>query len=203
MSLKDRFKKVGILFQVEERLEGKKIELEEKKFEVREIEETLSKKRAELESLRNEVIELRDFINSNFMKEFDEYDYKVDIANCYVIGLNGKMYIVSVSHDDNIRNIFSIITGYLHIETYKYYDVLNPENSKKQQYKCIHEFEVSHDDYGALETIIYGKLPDYQTHILELYPELVVFPDGKVPNTYLKKIYYEVNDLGNKQMIKK
>ena len=47
-----------------------------------------------------------------------------------------------------------------------------------------------------------GDKLDYEEHILEVYPELANFVNDMVPNAYLKKIYYEINDLSSKKLTK-
>lgn len=207
MSFKERYRKVGIYFQVEEKLENKKLELEEaeiqlekKKAELEEFSRKISLKKAELQSLKTEVIELKDFINQNFKEEFKEYDYKIDITNCYIIGLHGKKYIALRKHSTERSDWCTPATGHYNVEFYSYYDVLNI-NGNKYKYLCGYRY--GHDDYNCFAPRIVGQKPDYEERILEAYPELSIFVDNKVPNTYLKKIYYEVNDLGNKELIKR
>lgn len=201
MVFKEKYRKVGIYLQVEKKLENKNLELEEveikletKKSELEQINEKISVKKSELESLKTEIIELKDFINQNFKEEFKECDYKVDITNCYIIGLYGKKYIALRK-----QNVYTLANGYFNVEIYRYYDVLNI-NSNKYKYLC--EYRCGNDCYNYFSPTIVGQKPNYEEHILRVYPELSIFLDNKVPNTYLKKIYYEVNDLGNKKHIK-
>lgn len=208
MRFKEKFRKVGIYFQVEEKLENKNLELEEveikletKKAELEEISKKISLKKAELESLKTEAIELKDFINQNFKDEFKEYDYKIDITDCYIIGFHGKKYITLKKHSVDRSDWYTLATGHYNVEIYRYYDALNVNINEKTS-KYLYEYRYGHDDNNHFPPKIIGQAPDYEEHILKVYPELSVFADNKVPNTYLKKIYYEVNDLGNKKLIK-
>lgn len=193
MGFKENYRKLGIYLQVEEKLKSKNFELEE-------INKKIFAKKSELESLKNEVIELKNFINQKFKEEFKEYDYKVDITNCYIIGLNGKKYIASRIHNVVRSNWYTLATGNYNIKKYKYYDVLNINDDNKCRYLCGYVY--GYDDNKILTPKIVGYKPEYEKHILEVYPELSVFADNRVPNTYLKKIYYEINDLGNKKLLK-
>ena len=155
-----------------------------------------------MQSLKIEVIELKDFINSKFKEEFKDYNYKVNITHCYIISINGKKYISLRNCQINKSDWFTLAAGHYNVKTYRYYDALSLDENGK--YKCLHEYKRGYFDnrgYGA-ERIINEK-PDYEVHILEIYPELCVFVDNYVPDTYLKKIYYEINDLGGKNLIKK
>lgn len=192
MEFKENYRKLGIYLQVEEKLKSKNFELEE-------IDKKILAKKSELESLKNEVIELKDFINQKFKEEFKEYDYKVDITNCYIIGVHGKKYIAIRIHNVVRSNWYTLATGNYNIKNYKYYDVLNV-NDSKCRYLCGYVY--GYDDNNFLSPKIKGQKPDYEEHILEVYPELSAFYDNRVPNTYLKKIYYEINDLGNKKLLK-
>lgn len=208
MGLKEKWKKVGIYLQVEEKLETKNLELEEvekkletKKNELEEINKEISSKKAELESLKTEAIELKDFINQDFKEEFKEYDYKFDITDCYIISLHGKKYITLKETSVVRSDWYTLATGRYNIETYRYYDALNV-NIKEKTFRYLHEYSYGYDDIIYFPPEIIGQAPDYEEHILKVYPELRVFADNNVPNTYLKKIYYEINDLGNKKYIK-
>lgn len=164
-----------------------------------EIGEEISKKRSELELLKTECIELKDFINSKFKEEFLEYDYKVDITNCYIISIGGKKYIARRKHITERTNSYTLIGGTFILETYQYYDVLNVVDKK---FKYLGEYRCVHDNHNSFSSRFAGEKPDYEEHLLKFYPELAFFVDNKVPNTYLKKIYYEVNELGSKKLIK-
>jgi len=203
---KEKHRKVDIYFHVEEKLENKNLELEDveiklenKKAELEELNEKISLKKAELQSLKTEVIELKDFVNQNFMEEFKKYDYKVDITNCYIVGLHGKRYIAFKQHSVIRSDWYTLATGEYNVEIYRYYDVLNIKDHKC---KYLYEYRYGHDDNNYFPSKLIGQAPEYEEHILKVYPELSVFADNKVPNTYLKKIYYEVNDLGNNKLIK-
>lgn len=206
MKFKEQYRKVGIYLQIEEKLENKNLELEKveiklktKKSELEGINEKISEKKSELEALKTEIIELKDLINQNFKEELMDGDYKVDITNCYIIDLHGKKYITLRKHDVKRSDWYTLASGYYNVEIYRYYDALDINNNK---YKYLYEYRYGHDDNNCLAPKTIGQKPDYEEHILEVYPELSIFADNKVPNTYLKKIYYEVNDLGNKKLIK-
>lgn len=192
IGFKENYRNIGIYLQVEEKLKSKNFELEE-------IDKKISAKKSELESLKNEVIELKDFINQKFKEEFKEYDYKVDITNCYIIGVHGKKYIAIRIHNVVRSNWYTLANGNYNIKNYKYYDVLNVNDSKC---RYLFGYVYGYDDNKFLSLKIKGQKPDYEEHILEVYPELSAFYDNRVPNTYLKKIYYEINDLGNKKLLK-
>lgn len=217
MSIKDRFEKVELFFQVEEKLKEKNLELEEvkkelndkrieleteinsRKSELEKINEQISTKTSELSSLKTEVVDLRAFINQKFMEEFKEYDYKVDITNAYIISFHGKKYI-AIKYCDHVRSDRSTLaTGYYNVEIYSYYDVLNIKDNKS---RLILEYRYCYDDFHYFSSKTIGTPPDYEERLLEAYPELSIFADNQVPNTYLKKIYYEANELGNKKLIK-
>lgn len=206
MEFKERLEKVKLYYEVEEKLETKSEELESverklknKKRELEQISDNISKKKSELELLKIEVIELKDFIDEEFKEEFEKSDYYVNITNCYIIGLHGKKYIAFKNHSTKRGEFFDVATGYYYIEQYEYYDVLNVE---EHQYKLIHEYSYGHYEHGYFQPKTFGEKPDYEEHILEVYPELSRFVNNNVPNTYLKKIYFEINDLGNKKLVK-
>lgn len=220
MGFKENYRKLGIYLQVEEKLKNKNFELEEinkkisvkkseleeidekisvKKSELEEIDEKISSKKLELELLKNEVIELNDFINKKFKEDFKKCDYEVDIANCYIIGLHGKKYIALRKCNSVRSEWYTMATGHFNVKIYTYYDVLNIDDSK---YKYLCGYKYCYDDKNVFPPKIEGHKPEYEKHILEVYPELSAFYDNQVPNTYLKKIYYEINDLGNKKLLK-
>lgn len=210
MKLNERLKNIKLFFNIEKELQMELLQLEEIKQKITEnkddlkgIEEEIIKKKLELQSLKTEAIELKDFINSNFKDEFKDYDYKVNITDCYIISINGKKYISLRNHKTNKSDWYTIATGFYNVETYRYYDALNLDKNGK--YKYLYEYK-----YGYFDNRSYysgkrftNEKPNYEVHILEIYPELSIFVDNYVPNTYLEKIYYEVNDLGGKNLIKK
>lgn len=210
MKFKEKLKQIELFLNIEKELQEQSLQLEEfnkkiiqGKYELGKIKEDIIKKELELQSLKTESIELKDFINSNFEEEFKDYDYKVNIKNCYIISINGKKYISSRSRTTNTSDWYTLATGHYNVETYRYYDVLNLDENRK--YKHLYNYEHGYFDKNSYyngERFINEK-PDYEVHILELYPELSIFADDCVPNTYLKKIYYEVNNLGEKNLIKK
>lgn len=208
MKFKERLKKVKLFLNIEKELQVGSLQLEEiqqkiteNKNELKEVEEEVGKKKTKLQLLKTEIIELKDFINSKFKEDFKDCDYKVNIAQCYIISLNGKKYISLRSSDTRRCDFYTIATGFYNVATYRYYDALTLDEDGK--YKYLHEYRHGYCDNrcARFENIVNEK-PDYEVHILEIYPELRTFVDDYVPNTYLKKIYYEVNDLGEKRMIK-
>lgn len=170
--------------------------LKEKELELSEIDEKLSNKKKELELLKKESIELKDYINQNFMEEFKKCDYMVNIKNCYIIEYNGKKYI-SIREHETEHYEYRYTT--LHVEYYTYKDALDVKDMKCSY---LFEYRYSHDTQNMLPQKSFGYKPDYEEHILNVCPELSIFSDNKVPNTYLKKIYYEINELGNKTLKK-
>lgn len=199
MKISERLNKINILKNIEKILQQKQLELAQ-------IEQKICKKKSELyavsnklESLETEIKELEDFINSNFNQQFKECDYMVDITNCYIIEFNGKKYITLRSYDREETDLYTLATGRFIVDTYVYYDVLHIVN-KKYKLKKITEYIHGHDYYSNRIT---GKKPYYEQHILSVYPELIVYADNMVPNTHLKKIYYELNELGSKKLINK
>ena len=182
---------------VNNELSKKKKKLEEinnaislKNEELEEINSTISLKNEELASLKREIIELKDFINGKFCSEFNKnYDYKVDIRDCYIISLNGKKYITKRMYRDS-REYYTNFRHYA--ETFVYFDIFNI----KKEDKKVHYCRICLYTLGSYGTC-FGNKPEYEEHILNLYPELKMYTDGYVPNTHLKKIYYEINGLGN------
>lgn len=207
MKFYERLKKIKLFFNIEKEFQMASLELDEtekkitkNKNELKEIEKEIIQKKTELQSLKTEVIELKGFINSNFKEEFKDYDYKVNIKHCYIISINGKKYISLRNCNITRSDWYTIATGHYNVKTYKYYDALNLDENGK--YKYLYEYKTGYSDneYYSYERFV-NKKPDYETHILEIYPELSIFVDNYVPNTYLKKIYYEVNDLGSKSLV--
>lgn len=70
-----------------------------------------------------------------------------------------------------------VIWAYRH----EYFDALLRNDNGEFRYLCGYGFHS-------------GTMPEFEEHILKLYPELKVYCDGYVPVTHLKKIYYEMND---------
>lgn len=208
MKLKEKLEKVELFYNIDNELETKKQELREtgeelknRKQELQEIGEELKNRKLELQGLRTEIIELKDFINSNFEEEFKECDYRVNIKNCYIISLNGKKYIAIKTSETNETDLYTKIGGTYYITKHTYRDALNLDKNNKYKYiiEYVHGFFQSAPNFFSR---VDGDVPEYEEHILKVYPELSRFVDNYVPNTYLKKIYYEVNDLGNKKLIK-
>lgn len=207
MKFKERLKQIELFFNIEKELQEESLQLEkiqqkitQSKDKLNKIKEDIIKKELELQSLKTESIELKDFINFNFKEEFEDYDYKVDITHCYIISINGKKYISLRSHKIDKSDWYTLATGYYNVEIYRYFDTLSLDKNGK--YKYLYKYAHGFFDNNDLERFINEK-PDYEVHILNLYPELSIFVDNYVPNTYLKKIYYEVNDLSKKNLIKK
>lgn len=114
MKFKERLKNIKLFFNIEKELQMKLLQLEE-----------INKKKLELQSLKTETIELKDFINSNFKDEFKDYDYKVNIINCYIISINGKKYISVRSKETSKSDCYTLATGhYKYLYEYKcgYFD---------------------------------------------------------------------------------
>jgi len=194
MKLKDSFKILKNLCSLEKELESRNLELKE-------VEDELSKKRQELESLKTELVELKDFIHLKFKRELEKYDYEVNIKNCYIVSHNGKKYITVRIYSMNKTNVVTNGFGRYVIEKYEYFDALHVEEHK---YKFLFEYQYGHFLDNSSSFVKYdGHKPDYEEHILNVNPELSQFADDKVPNTYLQKIYYEINNLGTKKLIMK
>ncbi len=165
--------------------------LRESQEQLKEIEDSIALKNEELSSLKNEILELEYFINGKFNSEFKKNcDYTVNIKNCYVISLNGKKYVT-------IRNSYVTNTGVYYygsefrLNNYDYYDALSTyEQNGKKQLRKLCGYAVS------IRQVPIGIVPESEVHILQLCPELKMYEDGEVPNTHLKKIYYEINNLG-------
>lgn len=191
---KMKFKeKIQLYFKIEEQLIEKQQQLETadselliKEAKLEDVSSELKEKEEELKSLKNEVLELKDFINSKFNSEFcKNYDYALDIRNCYIISFQGKKYITIRMKKFKRTNLFDYIS-----RCYNYLDALSVINKRQFRYICGY----TQDVYSER---CYGEKPDYEEHILNLYPELKMYEDGLVPNTHLKKIYFEINNLGN------
>ncbi len=207
MKLKERLEKINTYINIEEKINNQKEETEklneeisQRKEEIQGLDQEISDKKALLESLKIEAEELKNFINESFTKEFLECDYTVDISNLYIIAFHNKKYICSRIHTTNASNWFTRATGRCYVEIYEYYDVLNVKDHK-YQLLCDYRYTHFEHDVGIPQKFV-GTEPDYEEHILNLYPELSNFANDRVPNTYLKKIYYEINDLGHKQLNK-
>ena len=199
MKLREILRRIKLLFTVEKELETNSLQLEEAEQKLEEVEQKLEDKKAELQSLKNEAIELRDFINSNFKEEFEDYDYRVKREKCYIISINGTKHIVTRTKIVE-KCDFSYYKGYYNLETYRYFNPLERDDNGKG--KSVYQYQYGYYDKEEYDPIHGGKKPEYEVPILEAYPELYAFLDGWIPNTYLKKIYYEINDLGQKELIK-
>lgn len=168
--------------------------LRESQEQLKEIDSSIALKNEELSSLKNEILELEDFINGKFNSEFKKNcDYTVNIKNCYVISLNGKKYITIRRFFEKDTGLYNYGFGTLYIYRYEYYDTLAtvPSKDGTASYKPLCYY-VEGSFFGKR----YGTIPESEEHILRLYPELKMYVDDNVPNTHLKKIYYEINNLG-------
>ena len=76
----------------------------------------------------------------------------------------------------------------------------NTNKENKFQYLFNYSYGCFSKDRSFMK--VDGEKPDSEVHILEVFPELSKFYDYLIPDTYLKKIYYEINDLGNKKLIR-
>lgn len=171
-----------------------KEELIESQEQLRKIESSIALKNEELSTLKNEILELEDFINGKFNSEFKKNcDYNVNIKNCYVISLNGKKYITIRRFFEQNAGLNSYGWGTIYIYHYEYYDTLSTVLSKdgKVGFKPLCHY--AEDSFFGKRG---GTIPESEEHILRLYPELKMYEDDYVPNTHLKKIYYEINNLG-------
>lgn len=175
-------------------------EKKEKKLKLDEIDKKISEKKSELESLKTEIMELKNFIDQKFESGEFKSDYNVDITDCYIIGVHGKKYITRKRHI--IERVPTYSNSY--VEIYKYSDLLNTYEDESGDLKCRNAcaFGIGYFDDPRRENFYMGVKPDYEKHILEVYPELAYFIDGMVPDAYLKKIYYEINDLSSKKLEK-
>ena len=208
MGFKEQMKKVNIYIHIEEKLRAKNLEfkktiekLNKKKDKLKNIEQKISSKIIVLEFLKTEIKELKNFINLKFKEEFPKYDYELDITNCYIISIHVKKYITLKTNNTTKSKWYTLATGFYNIKTYEYYDVLDVKD-KKYKYLCEYTYGYFDNDPHSKFSKIVGQKPEYEKHILEVYPELSIFLNNKVPNTYLQKIYYEINKLGNKKLIK-
>lgn len=217
MKLKERIEKIKLFFNIEKELHVKSSELEQinmlkielddeikrKKNEIEKLEDEINKNKKKIQLLKTESIELKYFINLNFQSQFKDFDYKVDITNCYIISINGKKYISLRTCSTDRSDYYTRATGYFVTETYRYYDVLSVDENRN--YKFLYKYTQGdfQKKYYSDSEVYINKKHDYEVHILEVYPELINFIDNYVPNNYLKKIYYEINELGEKRLTKK
>ena len=192
MKLKEKLEKINTYINIEEKIRKQKEETEklneeisQRKEEIQGLDKEISDKKVLLESLKIEAVELKNFMNESFTKEFPKWDYTVGIDNLYIIGLNNKKYICYRIHMTDVSEWSTLATGRCYVEIYKYYDVLN---MKDNEYKCLHGYQYTHFEHDCgISTKFSGEKPEYEEHILNLYPELSNFANDRVPNTYLKK----------------
>ena len=148
-----------------------------------------------VEDKKKELISLKKQIILTFQEEYPEYEYMVDITNCYIITLHNKKYITLRTMKREISNIYTRVTGNFIKDYYWYYDVLNREDS---QYSLLYTFQCVYAKYNNPFPIKYSApKPENEQHILECYPELKKFYNNQVPNTYLQKLYNEMNNIDN------
>lgn len=174
-------------------------EKKEKKLKLDKIDKKISEKKSELESLKTEIMELKNFIDQKFESGEFKSDYNVDITDCYIIGLHGKKYITR-----RVYNKENLPSEYSYIEDYIYYNLLNTYEDESGDTKCRYLCRrvIGHSYEWPYSKLTMGDKLDYEEHILEVYPELTNFVNDMVPNAYLKKIYYEINDLSSKKLTK-
>lgn len=212
MGFKEKCKKMDVYFKVEKELESTNTELETTKSELEtaksELEETnkkISIKKSELESLKTEIIELKDFIDQKFESGEFKSKYRVNITDCYIIGLHGKKYITIREAERKSEPCGkNFMFGIPVIEFYRYYDVLNTyeDGISKFNFSWLYSRGQWYYSFCPNESLRTFNTLDYEKHILDVYPELTNFADDMVPVAYLKKIYYEINNLGSKKLIK-
>ena len=173
----------------------------EKIRELKSIDQKINEKRSELESLKEETERLQSFLISKFQEEFKEFDYEVDITDCYVIELNGKKHIALKQFETKIAWYCNMGGRNLH-DISSYYDVLDMENGN---FKKIYEWKYAHWDYEDYSSGPWyeGVIPEYEEHILTVFPELKFFKNNKVPNTYLQKMAYELNNSESRKINQK
>ena len=83
----------------------------------------------------------------------------------------------------------------VYLETYIYYDVFSTYEKNGNRYpRKLYRYSIVRglDPF----TKFIGTKPESEVHILQLCPELKMYEGGEVPNTHLKKLYYEINNLG-------
>ena len=216
MGFKEKCKKVDVYFKVEKELESTNTELESAKSELEtaksELEETnkkISIKKSELKSLKTEIIELKNFIDQKFESGDLKSNHAIRITNCYIIGLNGKKYITIRRLERSLlpgdfKGLPYNIKGIPTVEIYYYDDALNickNKKSGKSEFKRLYTRTQSYYNITK-ELITVSNDLNYEKHILEVYPELANFVNDMVPDAYLKKIYYEINNLSSKKLVK-
>ena len=216
MGFREKCKKMDVYFKVEKELESTNTELETAKSELEtaksELEETnkkISIKKSELKSLKTEIIELKNFIDQKFESGDLKSDHAIRITNCYIIGLNGKKYITIRRFKrsflpGDFKGLPYNIKGIPTVEFYDYYDALNickNKKSGKSEFKWLYTRTQSYYSNNK-ELITVSNDLNYEKHILDVYPELANFVNDMVPDAYLKKIYYEINNLSSKKLVK-
>ena len=158
-----------------------KEELVEKSTQLADISSEISSKKEELDYLKKESLELKDFINGKINSEFYENcNSSINMKDCYVISLDGKKYI-SLKRSNYGVGGYSHMDGVIWAYKHEYFDALLRNDNGEFRYLCGYGFHS-------------GTMPEFEEHILKLYPELKVYCDGYVPVAHLRKIYYEIND---------
>lgn len=113
--------------------------------------------------------------------------------------MHGKKYITR-----RVYNKENLPSEYSYIEDYIYYNLLNTYEDESGDTKCRYLCRrvIGHSYEWPYSKLTMGDKLDYEEHILEVYPELANFVNDMVPDAYLKKIYYEINDLSSKKLVK-
>lgn len=142
----------------------------EKVIEVKNIE--LEEKKQELARLRQEAEKLK------FMIDLNNKDYRDD----ELIDIN-NIYLIKKKKSDVVCFANKIEIAFL---KYRFVDIYTNENIA-----YLSNFEL----LDALEgnNILY-----FCKAIREAFPEIRVYPDGKVPKLLIQKLYYQANGVDNK-----
>ena len=65
-------------------------------------------------------MELKDFIHLKFKEDLEQYDYEVNIKNCYIVSYNGKKYIIVRIYSMNKTGVVTSMSDRYVIEKYNY-----------------------------------------------------------------------------------
>lgn len=214
MSFNEYDENKNTLFNLEQKIKEKRKELIDIENEIDEGKSALNKilleitdKKLKFEELVKQLAHLNDFINMMLYENFPEDDYSVNIENCYIISLDGKKYI-ALKTTESIGGTYSRRYGYCTNNRCIFKDALSFDEKGNFVVLCKYSYKTySHKPYfdsskPVFQQSFIGEVPESQQPILKVRPELSLFVDGCVPSTYLKKIYYEINDLGNKKLIR-
>jgi len=206
MFFKEKRKKVDLYLSTEEKL-NKKLEklheVEEKlnstNNELDEVNNKLQLSKEELEKYKREALEIKDYVDSKFLEDYKDSKKLIDIKDCYIIKIGNKRYIACRVKKTRRGDVHSVATGWYHYDYISYYDFLNTkvseDGSKYPTFICKYTKIWTDNNYFGDKYL--DDVPDEETHILEVFPELRTFSNGLVPEECLKKAYYEVNDLGS------